>query len=268
MKSKPLLSLTLVSLAFALATANAASTITPGLSPTLLMDQNVSTNVNATFAVSVFDDTLRFASLNTGSGGVPSVTTPVDTTVSGTVLDYSFVNGNGTEGAGGSASIIGAVSGTGFQNRPNARLWTTTNPSGSFEFGTVADYDGAGFNAGAFGTRDYTGFIGTIDISTLTAGTVYLFYGANNQTTSFDLSMTGPSLSPVTLNAFGSVAATQNDFFVVSFDFTNEDGYETLTFSQNGSNLRYFGAVVTVIPEPSSALLGGLSLLALLRRRR
>ena len=46
------------------------------------------------------------------------------------------------------------------------------------------------------------------------------------------------------------------------------DGVGSLEMSVSGANWRLNGAEISVIPEPSTALLGGLGLLALLRRRR
>jgi hypothetical protein len=50
-------------------------------------------------------------------------------------------------------------------------------------------------------------------------------------------------------------------------DFTADaDGIQE--FTVNGNIQMLTGYVLTTVPEPSSALLGGLGLLALLRRRR
>jgi hypothetical protein len=51
-----------------------------------------------------------------------------------------------------------------------------------------------------------------------------------------------------------------------NLDFGSGDGY--LTFEGRNSNSRFDNLSISAIPEPSAALLGGLGLLALLRRRR
>jgi fibronectin-binding autotransporter adhesin len=92
----------------------------------------------------------------------------------------------------------------------------------------------------------------------------------------FDLGTT--LLSNATFNLFDVTGGTSGDFVTVSlagdmgagsFDFDESDvwslnqGGNTWTFTQSTGDLSF-----AVIPEPSSALLGGLGLLALLRRRR
>jgi len=48
--------------------------------------------------------------------------------------------------------------------------------------------------------------------------------------------------------------------------FESGDGY--LTFASNSANLAVDNLIISTIPEPSAALLGGFGLLVLLRRRR
>lgn len=91
----------------------------------------------------------------------------------------------------------------------------------------------------------------------------------------------GAGLSSNTFNLFDVIGATSGNFSSVSltgfygnetfgFDLdsgvwtaTTNAGNEVWTFTQSSGDLN-----LTVIPEPSAALLGGLGLLALLRRRR
>ena len=81
--------------------------------------------------------------------------------------------------------------------------------------------------------------------------------------------MSGTALSDINSGElFGGVTATaQQNIFVTRIDFVNDLGYDTISYTSNGSRL--VGAVVTAVPEPSTlALLGFAGLALMLRRRR
>ncbi len=106
----------------------------------------------------------------------------------------------------------------------------------------------------------------TIDLSGLTPGTAYTVQFFSN-TPDADLNATTViSSGGVDSAAFGSHGARATRYIIASF---TADGTGTQSFSMTGAEPT-FGALVigTAVPEPSAALLGGLGLLALLRRRR
>lgn len=74
----------------------------------------------------------------------------------------------------------------------------------------------------------------------------------------FDFNGTGLLNETYTLVSFGST-----NFDASDFGYTNLGGGYSGNFGLSGSNLTF-----TVVPEPSSALLGGLAVVAFLRRRR
>lgn len=252
MKTKCLLGIAAIALSAPL--ANAASILSGGMAPVkLLEDEN--TGVSG-FNVSVFNDTLRYASR---TGGTP---TAVDSTVAETLIDHVFVNSSGTEVSNGASTIISTTGGSAGNKPYTFSVWDVTDPGASFS--STAD------SVDVSGAR-YSPASGTIDISALTEGSIYFFYGNNNSSTARGISnvtMSGTGTDQAVLD-FGDVtSATTNDgdMFVASFDFTNEGDYDTVTWSSD--TFTYFsGVAVTAVPEPSAALFGALGMLALLRRR-
>jgi hypothetical protein len=80
----------------------------------------------------------------------------------------------------------------------------------------------------------------------------------------FSFTPTTGSTTANELRTFTNSAFTAFDGAGDTLSFTNVNQ----TSSEGGQNIRAVAFNFTVVPEPSSALLGGLGLLALLRRRR
>lgn len=199
----------------------------------------------------------------------------------GTVEGYAFFQGgqgvdpgfnDGDEVlvtyASGGTSITGAMTGSLQNNDGAADVWVTTAPVG---FTTTADYTSNTVALGLVGT-----WFGSIDISSYSSGTIYFLYGSYRNSVSaqdLDLTMTdtdGPELDIELLNAGSTDGVNNWEHYIVEVGFVNDTGYDSIDYLATFPNGRITGIVLdgVAIPEPSAALLGGLGLLALLRRRR
>lgn len=158
---------------------------------------------------------------------------------------------------------------------------TPTNTGGGFRFGFISNYN-SGTNANAdqavgmqVGTggstalslnRDTTvnnGAFGGTTVAMGSGGTLSSTIGTSVFTASFSILRTGTSTYTYTGTVNGSTATAIGE----TNGYTN---YNAIGFT-NGNNAADFqidNLSVTLIPEPSAVLLGGLGLLTLLRRRR
>lgn len=228
--------------------------------------------------ISVYAGSAGYAGSN-ATGGATS-----GTFGDGTVVAYSFFtadaggngfnNGNETivSYAQSGGLITGSTTDTTLNIASATDLWTTTDPAG---FTSTANFS---TNTNA---TDLNNFTGSIDISGLGSGNIYFIYGhyrgGATSNTSFNLTMkdTQAIASDINLLAATGDSANNWEHYVVNVAFVNDAGYDTIDYSFNFSstaapNGRMTGIVMdgVAIPEPSAALLGGLGLLALLRRRR
>jgi len=269
MRKKNTVAYTSLSLLVTVAGLNAAGTLTE-VNHWILGSEN-DTSASYSFEVSV-------NSTNAGFSG--SVDKSVEESFSGVVDSYSFFN-QASAGVIGSYASSGTriatptpLTGTGGSNS-NLKLWTATDPDSvagaPIDYATTPDF--------ASNTMVHTyAASGTINISGLSTGTIYMFYGAYRNTPQFDFTLSGPGQTDFTLLDVGdNDFANNNEFYAYAFTFDSSNGlYDTINYDfsiseVNNGRGRLGGIVisgVTAIPEPSAALLGGLGLLALLRRRR
>lgn len=200
----------------------------------------------------------------------------LDQSFNNPIIDYAFYTTTGgstaiTELVGGSSSIIGTATGTGTNSSttPQMRIWSTSVPNGAFD-----NYDFTDMG------RPYN-VTGTINISSLSSGSVYLFFGLNNssaETTTIDLSMSGSGQTTVDPAALVLAGVTPvNATKVVRYDFSDAQNYDTITWSYvfsstsatNPNRARFGGVVVTgIIPEPATLALLGLGGLLMIKRRK
>lgn len=196
----------------------------------------------------------------------------LDGSFNNSILDYTFYTNGVSELATGSASLIGTATST-VGNGANAEtlsLWSTTTPNGSLD------------NPDSTTWSRPVDITGAVDISGLTEGSLYMFFGARvgtGDTYEVSFTLSGSGQTPVSLvetgiNSTSQGGTSNNTWFVYRADFADAADYDTLTFfydkesDNNSARSRFGGVVLTGIPEPSAVLLGGLGFLALLRRRR
>jgi hypothetical protein len=255
-------------------TTNAASTLT-NVGWEFLFSN---TSSPQTYDVSVFPGSASWA----GSNGTTATS---GTFGDGTVEAYAFFRaeqgvtpglGNGDETisifASGGTSITGSVApGTIQSNNSNADIWTTTDPAG---FSSTADFTTNTLTGGVL-TSDWTG---TIDISSYASGTIYFIYGhyrgGGNAARNLDLTMRDNQflVADIQLLDAGTTDQPNNwEQYISTISFVNDDGYDAIDYVFDFAGNGRIGGIVLdgiVIPEPSSALICGLGLLALVRRRR
>jgi hypothetical protein len=185
-----------------------------------------------------------------GTGGL-------DGSFNGAIQDYAFhTTGTGSlvESLGGAADLI-----------------TTTNAGGQSSDSPGIDIWAGSSTAGA---ADQTTWsrpgtpVGSVDISGLTSGSLYMFFGTrvgagDTYDITFSLSDSNETLTPLNLSEVGINTTSQggtanNTWFVYRADFADAAGYDTLTFSYDmtSSNTqarhRWSGVVLTAGGEPSN----------------
>ena len=230
--------------------ASPGSSLTAGGTIWKVMDQNESQTyegIGTRYQVSVHNGILRFANVRDG------VDQPVDVTVVGTVADYRFhgqtggVVGTVADGPADLISTLSTTSDGTITNRHNANFWTDTDPLDEWS----SAFDG---RDGMAKVADATA---TVDISGLRSGSIYFFYGGFGEAVDFSAVMedTEAVQPDVSLGSFGALPALGNTtrWHVCSVDFVNDAGYDTITWTLNASNGRFFGSVLVETP----GVLGG-----------
>jgi len=195
--------------------------------------------------------TNTYTGATTVSAGTLLVNGSISTTILTTVASGATIGGSGTVGAL-------TVSSGGFINPGNSPGILN---SGNY---TQAGLYTAEINGTTPGTQhDQINVTGTVNITSGSLATMFSgSYSANDLIFILLNDSTDAITGTYTGLAQGAVAATYGGFdWVISYD-ANNTGVGTGTF--NGGN----DIALRAIPEPSSALLGAIGLLALLRRRR
>jgi MYXO-CTERM domain-containing protein len=185
-----------------------------------------------------------------------------DGSVAGTIAGSAYLNLgsyiNATKGqTNGLFELTATIS-------PVTGTWLTVGFSSSSAPGTGNTF----INGGGLGTMAYRAN-GDID---QWAGS-----GSSNQVAADDITFSGNRTLTITLDLrnhngtsnFGSVSFSDSVAGVFgSFNYTSNQNFNSILLSTATTQGTYSDLTLTQVPEPGAALLGGLGLLALLRRRR
>jgi autotransporter-associated beta strand protein len=205
-----------------------------------------------------------------------------DTSLENVATNTSTYTGTGTVTLGGNNTYTGTTTvsnGTLIVNGNISTSSLTTVASGgtlggSGTVGTTTILSGGAFAPGTSpGTMTFTGDLGLnlgsaadFEINAFTSGNFDLAVAAaaGTQTVSFNGGILNLLFQPG-FNATGSAK-------IFDFDLYAGSGFTSVTSSGLASGYEasfdYTTGIVTVIPEPRAALIGGLGLLVLLRRKR
>ena len=146
----------------------------------------------------------------------------------GTVLGYRFFNSDGLvlssyadDGTGIVAPVVSPPEADLDGSESWANVWTTTDPG--VDFATAADITTDTLARGS-------NITGTIDISSLSSGTVYVICGGLKNDISLTLTMSGAGQTDIQAE-YSVNPGSLNKFWVVPFDFSDAGGYDTITYT-------------------------------------
>lgn len=179
--------------------------------------------------------------------GNSSTYTGATTVSAGTLLVNGSLGGstvtvNGTATLGGGGTVGGLVVASGASVAPGNSIGTLTVASADIDGTFRVEYDGTGA-----GTVDLLAVLGNLNIADATLNLSQLGDAADDGAYVF------ASYGSLTGAAFANITGLIPSGYYIDYAYNN---------GVNSNN------IALVIPEPSSALLGGLGLLGLLRRRR
>jgi hypothetical protein len=220
----------------------------------LLERVQVSSN-NANFDISVFPGAAGYNDRGIGGSepGAPTFFTPFG---AGTVLDYNFIGNEGsgsalTTYASGEADLIPTPTAPAENVHGNgeewSNVWTITDPEG---FTTAKDHNPTGVAGAANTFARCAEVTGTVDISDLNAGTLYIPHGTFINQWTLTLTMSGPGQEDiVAADTQPANGAGTNFGWITSFSFSNTGAYDTITYNytnadRDGSRARFMGMIL------------------------
>ena len=223
----------------------------------------VSTN-NANFDLSVFPGYAGYNDRGVGGTqpGTPTFFTPFG---DGNVLDYNFVGNDGTGSelttyADGGAGLIPTptapsanVHGTG---EDWANVWTASDPGPDFLL-NPKDHTPTNVAGAAETFARAANVTGTIDISDVDTGILYIPHGTFISNWTITLTMSGPDEPDiVATDTQGGDGSAPNNGWISSFTFVNTGGYDTITYTYtntdaDGSRARFMGVILAAESNPA-----------------
>ena len=237
---------------------SAFTTLIAQLSPTVqagtltLGSRVLVTENNAKFNISVFDGAAGYDNAGTLTTNPPYTT---GTFGDGTVVDYNlFHSPNDTivsYASGGASLISNGTSAAGNINGSGSdwtNLWTDSDPGGDLTAPTnPKDFTNGSVPRTFARTANITG---TIDISGLTSGEVYIPHGTYINNWTLTLTMTGPGQPTLAAtDTQGRNGSSTNFGWITDFAFTDASLYDTITYSYtnsdtDGSRARFMGVIL------------------------
>jgi hypothetical protein len=181
----------------------------------------------------------------------------------GTVLDYRFVN-NETLLTGGYAnggeeyvSTFTPSGGLTDYEMYHADVWTSTDPGplsgGIPDFSSTADVGGTNNTMSGQTVMD-----GTIDVSKLSDGRVYVLCGSYDSFFTVSLTMSGVGQTNLMVSTVVDPPPNRNKY-VIEFDFENPShAYDSVAFNYTGSagnRARFMGVVLDGTPPPQGTVI-------------
>jgi hypothetical protein len=250
--------------------------VLPAHSATLTLGARtlVSSN-NANFDISVFPGAAGYNDRGVG-GTEPGTPTFTNTMGDGTVTAYNFFHSPAnvmtsyvSDGGRIPLPVVPTanLNGAG-ENWSN--VWTATDPAG---FTSTKDFTNGTVPNTFARSADVTG---SIDLSGLASGQIYIPHGTFINQWSLTLTMTGPGQPDIVVADADTVNGPGTNFgWVTDFSFSTDGVYDNINYyyfnaDRDGSRARFMGVILdgVAIPEPSAAALFGLAGLGFILRRR
>ena len=208
---------------------------------------------NSNFNISVFPGSANYDD----SGRTVTAPVPLTNTFGdGTVLDYNFIGNSGTgsalttyaSGGGGRIPTPIAPAANVHGNGENwSNVWTVSDPVG---FTTAKNHNPTGVAGAANTFARCAELNGTIDISGLESGTVYIPHGTYVNNWTLTLTMTGPGQPNIAAaETQGGNGPGTNYGWITDFNFTTDGLYDTISYNfthgdRDGSRARFMGVIL------------------------